>query len=108
MNTKSYVPFFSCNLAFLVSVPVIAFCTDPQVGRRLQLHRSITPVMLQTEYSPGSSKTNFALLHAEAVRTAKELGFVKTGDRIIMVDRTKGKDFDSHRFSHNMKVATLK
>ena len=48
------------------------------------------------------------LLRAEAVRTAKELGFAWVDDRIIMVDRTKGRDHDMHHFSHNMKVVTLR
>lgn len=89
------------------SIPVLAFCTDPQVARRLQLHRSIYPVMLQTTLDPGSVSTRMRLLRAEAVRTAKELGFTRVGDRIIMIDRTKGKKHDMHDFSHNMKVVTL-
>ena len=90
------------------TVPVLAFCTDPQVGRRLQLHRGITPIVLQSPLDPGSSATRMGLLRAEAVRSAKELGFAKAGDRIIMVDRTAGKDHDMHHFSHNMKVVTLR
>ena len=90
------------------TVPILAFCTDPQVGRRLQLHRAVTPIMLQSPLDPGSSATRMGLLRAEAVRTAKELGFVKAGDRIIMVDRTAGKEHDMHNFSHNMKVVTLR
>jgi pyruvate kinase len=89
------------------TVPVIAFCTDPQVARRLQLHRCITPVMLHTELDLASSDTSFGKLRAEAMRTAKELGYAKSGDRIIMVDRNPGKGHDMHRFSHNMKVVTL-
>ena len=65
--------------------------------------------MLQTLLDdPGSSATRMGLLRAEAVRTAKELGFARAGDRIIMVDRTKGRDHDMHHFSHNMKVVTLR
>jgi hypothetical protein len=48
------------------------------------------------------------LLRAEAVRTAKELGFTKAGERIIMVDRSTGKEHDMHKVSHNMKVVTLR
>ena len=89
------------------TVPVIAFCTDPQVARRLQLHRSITPVMLQTEQDLTSPQTSFGKLRAEAMRTAKEIGFAKSGDRIIMVDRTPGRGHDMHAMAHNMKVVTL-
>jgi pyruvate kinase len=89
-------------------VPVIAFCTDVQVARRLQIHRSIRPFMLQSELDPGSSDTRMGFLRAEAVRTLKETGWATAGDRIIMVDRTKGKSHDMHDFSHNMKVVTLR
>jgi len=90
------------------SVPVLAFCTDPQVARRLQLHRSIYPVMLQSSLDPGSADTRMGLLRAEAIRTAKELGFARAGDRIVMVDRTKGRNEDMHEYAHNMKVVTLR
>lgn len=90
------------------SVPVLSFCTDPQVARRLQLHRAITPIMLQSTLDPLSSQTSMGKLRAEAIRTAKELGFVRSGDRIILVDRTKGKNHDMHDYAHNMKVITLR
>jgi pyruvate kinase len=91
------------------SVPVLAFCTDPQVGRRLQLHRAITPIMLQdSNNAPNKSTTRMGLLRAEALRSAKELGFVSTGDRVILVDRTRGKAHDLHEISHNLKIVTLK
>lgn len=90
------------------SVPVLAFCTDPQVARRLQLHRAVYPIMLQSKCDPGSATTMMSLLRAEAVRTAKEMGYAKTGDRIILVDRTKGRDHDMHNYAHNMKVITIR
>lgn len=90
------------------TVPVFAFCTDPQVARRLQLHRSIKPLMLQSILDPGSSQTRMGFLRAEAIRTLKEIGWAKTGDRVIMVDRTKGKEHDMHEYAHNMKVVTLR
>lgn len=89
-------------------VPVLAFCTDPQVARRLQLHRGITPIMLQTPVDPFAPLTSLGLLRAEALRTATEVGFVKCGDRIIVVDQTTGKPSDMHEVAHNMKVITLK
>jgi pyruvate kinase len=89
-------------------VPVLAFCTDPQVARRLQLHRGVTPIMLQSPFDPLSPETSMGLLRAEAIRTAKELGFVKSGDRLIIVDQSMGKSTDMHEVSHNMKVITLR
>jgi len=89
-------------------VPVLAFCTDPQVARRLQLHRAITPIMLQGN----SPETNIpivytSLLREEAIRTAVEMGYVKKGDRVIMVDQTLGKAKHMYDVANNMKVVTL-
>lgn len=89
------------------NVPVLAFCTDKQVAKKLQLHRSICPIFLQTNMDPGSKKTRMSILRAEAVRTAKELGLVCAGDRIITLDRTAGKSHDPFDFSHNIKLSTL-
>lgn len=89
------------------NVPVLAFCTDAQVARRLQLHRAIIPLMLQTRFDPNDPTTRMGLIRAEAIRTAKELGFVKSGDRIVLVDRSQGKAHDMHEYAHNMKVITL-
>lgn len=90
------------------SVPVLAFCTDRQVARRLQLHRSVLPLLLQSNMDPGSSKTRMALLRAEAKRTARELGLLRAGDRIITVDRTKGNYTDMFEYSHNIKLSTIR
>ena len=90
------------------SVPVLAFCTDAQVARRLQLYRGITPIMLQTDLDPTSPTTSMSRLRMEATRTAKELGFVKSGDRLIFVDRKAGRSHEMHEHSHNMTIITLK
>lgn len=63
--------------------------------------------MLQTNQDPKYT-TRLGLLRAEAVRTCKELGFIENGDRIIMVDQTRGKEGDHHRFAHNLKVVTIR
>jgi pyruvate kinase len=90
------------------TVPVLAFCTQAAVARRLQLHRSIYPVLSQSNLDPGSASTRMGILRAEAIRTAKELGWARSGDRIVFMDRTQGKEHDLHHFSHNMKVVTLR
>jgi pyruvate kinase len=89
------------------SVPVLCFCTDVQVARRLQLHRALIPLMLQSKLDPKSATTRLSKLRAEAVRTAKELDLLHNGDRVIMIDQTKGKSHDHHSYAHNMKVATI-
>ena len=50
------------------TVPVLAFCLDAQVARRLQLHRSIYPIMLQSSLDPALRDTSMSVLRAEAVR----------------------------------------
>ena len=90
------------------TVPVLAFCTDVQVARRLQLHRGVFPIMLQSDVDPMAPGTRMATLRAEAMRTAVELGFAKSGDRVITVDRTLGKPGDMHLHSFNMKMSTIK
>ncbi|CAB9504036.1 Pyruvate kinase [Seminavis robusta] len=89
------------------AVPVLSFCTDVQVARRLQLHRALVPLLLQSNLDPKCATTRLGTLRAEAVRTAKELGFIQNGERIIMVDQTKGKSGDHHRYAHNLKVVTI-
>lgn len=90
------------------SVPVLAFCIDEHIARKLQLHRSICPLLLQTKLDLCSNATRMSVVRAEAVRTAMELGIVKSGDRIVTVDRTPGKVYDPFDFSHNIKLSTVK
>jgi hypothetical protein len=72
------------------------------------LHRCITPIMLQSTLDPDDPSTSMSKLRAEALRTAKQLGFVRAGERVVTVDRTRGKAHDLHHYSHNVKVATLR
>ncbi|KAL3798222.1 hypothetical protein ACHAWO_003427 [Cyclotella atomus] len=90
------------------TVPVLAFCTDPQVARRLQLSRGILPILLQSDLNPYDQKTRMGTLRAEAMRTAVELGLARAGDRVITVDRSAGRPQDMHHHSYNMKMSTLK
>jgi pyruvate kinase len=91
------------------TVPVLAFCTDPQVARRLQLHRAVIPILLQADkWDPWSKTLRFANLRAEAIRTAKQLALVKFGDRVVFVDRTAGKPGDMLEYAHNMKIVTVR
>jgi pyruvate kinase len=90
------------------SVPVLAFCTDIQVARRLQLHRSVKPVLFHSCMSTKSDDTwRMATLRGEAVRTAKEIGYIRNGDRVIFMDRSKGKENDMFEYSHNIKLSTI-
>lgn len=89
------------------TVPVLAFCTDPQVARRLQLCRGVLPVMLQTDLDPLRPGEWMGAMRAEAMRTTVELGYARAGDRVITVDRALGKPGDVASVSFNMKMSTL-
>jgi pyruvate kinase len=91
-------------------VPVLAFCTDIQVARRLQLHRSVKPVLLLNSCMSTKSEDTWrmATLRGEAVRTARELGYIRNGDRVIFMDRSKGKEHDMFEYSHNIKLSTIR
>ena len=91
------------------SVPVLAFCTDIQVARRLQLHRSVKPILFHSCMSTTSEAGwRMATLRGEAVRTAKEIGYIRNGDRVIFMDRSKGKKDDMFEYSHNIKLSTIR
>jgi len=61
-------------------VPIMAFMTDPKVGRQLQIHRGIYPVCVSEDavvrpfYEP-----------SEAVQAAKSLGWCASGDKVVVV-----------------------
>jgi pyruvate kinase len=91
------------------SVPILAFCTDIQVARRLQLHRSVKPILFHSCMSTKSEDGwRMATLRGEAVRTAKEIGIIRNGDRVIFMDRSKGKKGDMFEYSHNIKLSTIR
>ena len=59
-------------------VPVMAFITDPKVGRQLQIHRGIFPVCVTKD-------VEFWKAPKEAVASAKQLGWCKSGDHVVLV-----------------------
>ena len=90
--------------------PVLAFCYGADVARKLQLHRAIHPVLLDacaTEQNPYVAGTRMGLLRAESVRTSKELGYIKDGDRVVSVDRNKGKHHDAFSLGTSLKIFTV-
>jgi pyruvate kinase len=100
-------------------VPVVAFCYDEHVARRLQLHRGVYPMMIkQSMEADGSSSetggksVRMGVLRQEAVRTVKELGWVNTGDKVVCMDRNRtrlvdGFSGDAIKVGTNMKVFTV-
>ncbi len=57
-------------------------CPDQKVGRQLILHRGLHPVVLDASDSPASQ--------AEAVELAKNAGFCKVGDTVLVAYRDHG------------------
>ena len=43
-------------------------------------------------------------LRAESVRTCVELGYVRDGDVVVAVDRSRGKPTDTFTLGTNMKI----
>ena len=76
------------------NVPVVALCTQPQIARQLQFHRSLHPILVPTsDVNAGSDTFDSAKmteLRAEALRTVTELGWLKSGDKVVIVDRKAG------------------
>lgn len=92
------------------NVPVLAFCSDPRVARQLQLHRGIFPVLLQNGTGDGCSleaNEGMGVLRTETVRTAKELGLLSKGERVVTIDRSAGKVTDLKLYGTNLKVFTV-
>lgn len=56
--------------AFRPDVPILAFCESAKIGRQLQLHRGVHPVV-------GGSET--------ALQDAKSLGYLEAGDEVVIV-----------------------
>ena len=118
------------------SVPVVAFCFSPAVARRLQLHRAVHPLLMTAPSSKGDGQgsgdsavlglgdnvagfgeqggrvraVSLSMLRQEAARTAKELGWVKAGERVVIVDRNNAKGVgatDAIKSGTNLKVFTV-
>jgi pyruvate kinase len=62
--------------AYRPNIPILAFCPTAKVGRQLQIHRAIYPIVLAEEECDD----------ARAVQEAKELGYVKEKDEVVIVE----------------------
>ncbi|OQS06151.1 pyruvate kinase [Thraustotheca clavata] len=58
------------------SVPVMCYTTSQKVGRQLQIHRGLYPIV-----APTPCKMNLQ----EAISTAKKLGWLHNGDQVVML-----------------------
>ncbi|CAI5737407.1 unnamed protein product [Peronospora destructor] len=66
------------------TVPVMCFTTDLKVGRQLQIHRGLYPVV------PDS--LDQAPTTAEAIARAKKMGWLSSGDRVVVISGDKLSD----------------
>jgi len=78
-------------------VPILAFCPTAKMGRQLQLHRGVHPVIANAALSP-------ARQYAAAMRRAEQMGVVEPGDDVICVMMEE--DDEVGRFA-TMKVARV-
>lgn len=64
-------------------VPIVTFVKSSKIGRMLQLHRGIHPIVTDVaELGSGAESTNS---HSEVINHTKMLGLVDVGDNVIVV-----------------------
>ncbi len=94
-ETSRYVAKYRPN------APVMSFCTSEKVGRQLQLHKGIFPVVL------GDEETKYEDRPSAALRYAKRIGWISSGDVVIVINSQE--DVLAHGDHHlAMKIVTAK
>eukprot|EP00590_Aulacoseira_subarctica_P002404 CAMPEP_0172424910 /NCGR_PEP_ID=MMETSP1064-20121228/28795_1 /TAXON_ID=202472 /ORGANISM="Aulacoseira subarctica , Strain CCAP 1002/5" /LENGTH=596 /DNA_ID=CAMNT_0013167355 /DNA_START=27 /DNA_END=1817 /DNA_ORIENTATION=+ len=83
--------------AFRPKMPIIAFCPNDIVGRRLMIFRGVHPVV-------GLSGVSVHKRPAAAIQDAKKMGFVKAGDDVVMVCAEVRENMDN---AVSMRIATV-
>jgi len=78
--------------------PIIAFCPNYKVGRQLQIHRGVHPIV-------GSKGLETYERPAAAVSDAKEMGVLLSGDNVVVVMTDKD-SVHTDRFI-SMRIATV-
>jgi pyruvate kinase len=82
--------------AFRPQVPVFLFCKSAKMGRQLQLHRAIYPIVSQV------SSVSYERMAPHAVEQATQLGLLKKGDSVVIVSI----EGDAHATA-DMKIWTV-
>lgn len=75
-TTQGHLPRLVAS--FRPNVPIVAFCPSAKVGRQLIVHRGIHPVV-------GLLGTSVHQRPFAAIKDAKAMGFVESGDDVIVV-----------------------
>mmetsp|Transcript_27355 Transcript_27355/g.51870 ORF Transcript_27355/g.51870 Transcript_27355/m.51870 type:complete len:566 (-) Transcript_27355:73-1770(-) len=63
------------------NVPIMAFVPTPQIGRRLVMHRGVYPIVMESTAADDEHERV-----VEAMRTAKEIGWLLPNHRVVVVD----------------------
>jgi len=83
------------------SVPVMAFMTDPKVGRQLQIHRGLFPVCISEDANVDKYQEP-----SEAIQAAKALGWCKPGDNVVLLAGVA--ESNALKNTTSVSVATVK
>jgi len=94
------------------NVPVVALCTDEHVARQLQFHRSLNPILIPTATASFAGPDAFAAekmteLRAEALRTVTELGWIKSKDKVLIVDRKAGASTANSKYMNRVNLLVI-
>lgn len=82
--------------AFRPQVPVFVFCKSAKIGRQLQLHRALYPIVSQV------SSVSYDKMARHAVDQALQLGLLSKGDSVVIVSI----EGDAHATA-DMKICTV-
>jgi pyruvate kinase len=83
--------------AYRPNVPIFAFCPTAKMGRLLQLHRGVHPIVSESAVEPADEPQS-------AIRLLKELGHVQSGDEVVLL--AMGDDESLGRMA-TLKLATV-
>jgi len=78
--------------------PIVAFCPNYKVGRQLQIHRGVHPIVGSKGLEPHERP-------AAAVSDAKEMGVLRSGDNVVVVMADKSSVYTDQFIS--MRIATV-
>ena len=84
--------------AYRPNVPILSFCPSAKVGRQLMLHRGVHPIV-------GLAGVTLSKRPEVAVADAKAMGFVQSGDTVVVV--TMEEFIEGLEHAATMKIARV-
>lgn len=79
------------------NVPILAFCPSEKLGRQLTIHKGVHPIIAL----PGTSRYKRTL---SALKDATKMGYLETGDQVVVVAVDIDDDYGKHA---TMRVVTV-